>query len=68
MGYKPTVNADKVMGVESFLYDFEEDIYGAYIEVSLEAFHRPERRFESMEALKIQIQEDIAAGRSFRER
>ncbi len=65
VGYKPTVTADRVMGVESFLYDFEENVYGAYIEVSLDVFHRPERRFESMEALKTQIREDIAAGRRF---
>ncbi|MCI9143286.1 MAG: bifunctional riboflavin kinase/FAD synthetase [Lachnospiraceae bacterium] len=64
VGYKPTVTEDKMMGVESFLYDFQEDIYGEYIEVSLDTFHRPERRFESLEALKIQIREDIAAGRN----
>lgn len=63
VGYKPTVTDERVMGVESYLYDFEEDLYGESIEVSLCAFRRPERRFDSLEALRGQLREDIAACR-----
>ena len=28
VGTKPTVSSEKVMGVESYLYDFDQDIYG----------------------------------------
>lgn len=62
VGYKPTVTAERVMGIESYLYDFQEDIYGETIEVYLLKFRRPEQRFESVEALRRQLQEDIAAG------
>ena len=62
VGYKPTVTRERVMGVESYLYDFDESIYGQSIEVYLYSFHRPEKRFENMEALKRQLQLDIAAG------
>ncbi len=62
IGYKPTVSRDKVMGVESYLYDFDENIYGRWVEVYLHAFLRPERQFESVEMLKKQLQQDIAAG------
>lgn len=64
VGYKPTVADGKVMGVESYLYDFDQDIYGQPVEVSLYSFHRPERKFESVEALRRQLEADITAGAS----
>ena len=62
VGYKPTVADEKVMGVESYLYDFDKDVYGQTAEVYLHSFHRPERKFESVEALRRQLEADIAAG------
>ena len=62
VGCKPTVTEENVTGIESYLYDFQEDAYGRVIEVFLLKFRRPEQRFESVEALKRQLQEDIAAG------
>lgn len=64
VGYKPTVTDEHVIGVESYLYDFNEEIYGETIEVSLCAFRRAERQFGSLEELKEQLQEDIQAGRT----
>ena len=63
VGYKPTVTDERVMGVESYLYDFTGDLYGKQVEVYLRAFRRPERRFDSVEALRRQLEDDIAAGR-----
>lgn len=65
VGYKPTVTNEKCMGVESYLYDFREEIYGEDIEVRLLEFKRPEQRFASLEALKEQLKEDIAAGQEY---
>lgn len=59
VGCKPTVTQDKIAGVESYLYDFSENIYGEEIEVYLKAFRRPEQRFDSLEALQAQLQQDV---------
>ncbi|MBE5883660.1 MAG: bifunctional riboflavin kinase/FAD synthetase [Lachnospiraceae bacterium] len=65
VGYKPTVTEEKTVGVESFLYDFEDEIYDENIVVSLLEFRRPEQQFSSLEALQEQLKEDIAAGKIF---
>ncbi len=65
VGYKPTVTSERLLGLESYLYDFDGRIYGEEIEVYLCEFLRPERRFESVEALQAQLRKDIAAGAAF---
>lgn len=65
VGYKPTVTEEKVIGVESYLYDFTGEIYDHTIEVSLLEFKRPEQQFSGLDALRKQLQEDIRAGREF---
>lgn len=65
IGTKPTVNDENRMGVETYLYDFNADVYGAYIDVYLLAYKRAEMRFAGVEQLKAQMQADIAAGRQY---
>lgn len=65
VGYKPTVTQERVMGLESYLYDFNQNIYEENIEVYLYAFKRPEQKFEDLEALKVQLQQDIEEGRRY---
>ena len=65
IGTKPTVADGMVMGVETYIYDFDEDVYGEELEVYLLAFKRPEMRFDSVDALKVQMAKDIAAGRAY---
>lgn len=64
VGCKPTVSDEQVMGVETYLYDFEGEIYDRDITVELLAFRREERTFDSVEALRRQIEEDVKAGRN----
>ena len=65
VGYKPTVTDRRVLGVESYLYDFDSQIYGESIEVYLLKFRRPEQHFESVDALREMLREDIAAGAAY---
>ena len=65
IGKKPTVNQTDAVSVETYLYDFHENMYGREITVELLHFKRPEYKFSGVEELKKQMEEDIAAGRFY---
>lgn len=65
IGCRPTVSNSGQMSVETNLYDFNEEIYGEYVEVSLYSFCRPEMKFSSVEELKQNMARDIEAGREY---
>ena len=65
IGKKPTVDGHHT-GVETFLYNFNQDVYGDMAQVRLYSFKRPEQKFESVEALKAQMKADIEAGFHYR--
>ena len=54
LGMRPTVGTDKPR-LESHFFDFEGDLYGANLRVSLLHFIRPEQKFDGLDALKAQI-------------
>lgn len=64
IGYKPTVG-EKFRGVETYLFDFDEDLYGRDIRVELLHYVRSEKKFDSIEALREQMKSDIAAGKEY---
>lgn len=65
VGYKPTVSEERIMGVETYLYDFTGEAYDRNMEVEFLAFRRAERAFADVEALRRQIETDVEAGRNF---
>lgn len=65
IGIKPTVNAGAEKTVETNIFDFDEDVYGEDVMVELLHFHRPEVKFDSVEALRDQLFEDISFGKSY---
>lgn len=65
LGYRPTVEGGEVKRLlEVHLFGLESEIYGEDLEVEFVEFIRPEQKFEGLEALKAQIQEDAAAARA----
>ncbi|MDE7476998.1 MAG: bifunctional riboflavin kinase/FAD synthetase [Lachnospiraceae bacterium] len=65
IGTKPTVDNRAVIGVETYIYDFDRDVYGEDMEVYLLKYKRPEMRFDGVDALKAQMASDIADGRKY---
>ena len=64
VGYKPTIG-EKFLGVETYLFDCEEDLYGEPCRVEFFHYSRPEKRFSSIEALKQQLLKDAEKGKAY---
>ena len=60
IGYRPTVDG-QTQTVEIHLLNWVGDLYGQTLTVSLEAFLRPEQKFDSLDSLKAQIKRDCEA-------
>lgn len=60
IGKKPTVG-EYAAGVETYIMDFRENIYGENIQVFFYEFIRPEKKFNSMEELQRQLEKDKEA-------
>lgn len=65
IGYKPTVGKEEQRGVETFIFDFDQDLYGKDIKVELYSYHRPEQKFHTMEELKQTMHADIEYARKY---
>lgn len=62
VGTKPTVQQKDEQNAETFLYDFDRDIYGKEIVLELLKFKRPEQRFADLCELKEQLVQDVEEG------
>ena len=58
IGCRPTVSSGSSRTIETNIFGFEEDIYGLDIELSFIEKIRDERRFDSLDELKKQLDKD----------
>ena len=63
-GNKPTFG-NNTFTVETFIFDFEDDIYGEYLEVIPLHQLRPETKFSGSEDLKKQIIKDVKSAQKY---
>jgi riboflavin kinase / FMN adenylyltransferase len=63
LGIRPTVSHDSKRVLEVHLFEFDGDLYGMDVEVEFLRFVRGERKFDSVDELRAQIERDIAAVR-----
>ena len=57
VGTRPTVDG-RERTVETWLADFDGDLYGRELTVEFHRFLRPERKFPDLEALRRQVEAD----------
>ncbi len=68
VGHRPTVSAGQPLNVESHLLDFEGDLYGKMMTVTLISYLREEKKFDSLESLKEAIAADKEKAENFFEK
>ncbi len=62
IGARPTFHAPEVRS-ETYILDFDGDLYGKTVETALLKYLRPVMTFDGADALKAQIAQDVAAAR-----
>lgn len=68
IGYKPTIGGETRPGVETYLFDFDNDLYGQKIRVNFYTYERGEYKYDSLEELKEQMFRDSDFGRDYFEK
>ncbi len=66
VGTQPTVCGSEVI-VETNVFDFSADVYGKEVLVEFLSFIRPEKKFDSIDELAIQVNSDIQTAREMSE-
>jgi riboflavin kinase/FMN adenylyltransferase len=64
IGVRPTVSEREEVTIESYVLDFDRQVYGKRVRVEFERFIRPEQSFKNLDELKLQIERDIQTVRA----
>lgn len=64
VGNRPTVGGTRPL-LEIYIFDFNEDIYGQYLNIDFLHKIRNEQKFESLDELKAWIEDDIVKARDW---
>ena len=65
IGRRPTVDQEKHLTVETFIFDFDQDIYGQEVKLEVHQFLRPIQKFDSLEQVKDQVKKDIKEAKKY---
>ncbi|MBE5927630.1 MAG: bifunctional riboflavin kinase/FAD synthetase [Lachnospiraceae bacterium] len=68
IGCKPTLKNNNDINVETYIFDFDEDVYEKTVCTMLYSYIRSERQFENLEMLKEQIAKDKDTVKEFFEK
>ena len=63
IGVRPTVDDSGRISIETHIFNFNRDLYGARVRVGFVQRLRDERTFDSLDALKLQIAADCGRAR-----
>lgn len=65
IGVRPTFEKDADPSIESYIFDFDGDLYGDVLRVRFLHRIRDERKFNGIDELKAQIEKDSATARNY---
>ena len=62
-GIRPTIGADEEPVLEAYIFDFSGDLYELHLRIQLIDYIRPELKFDGLDALTAQIEDDCRVAR-----
>lgn len=65
IGRRPSVDQDEEITVETYIFDFDEEIYGQIVKLEVLTFLRPVMKFESLEEVHEQVEKDILEAKAY---
>jgi riboflavin kinase/FMN adenylyltransferase len=65
IGIRPTFENDAEPSIETYIFDFDGDLYGDVLRVRFLHWIRDERKFSGIEELKAQIEKDTRRARNY---
>jgi len=68
IGVRPTFGADAEPSIESYIFDFDRDLYGDVLRVRFLHRIRDEKKFSGIDELKVQIQKDTGRALNYFDR
>lgn len=64
LGVRPTIAENEAPSLETYLFDFNRDIYGRRLNIEFVTWLRGEEKFDSLDALQMQIAADVEAAKA----
>ena len=65
IGLRPSVDASEAVTIETYIMDFSENIYGKTISIYLCLYLRGTQKFDSLDAVKRQVEIDCMRAKRF---
>jgi len=65
IGRRPSVDHEKHITVETYIFDFDENIYGETLELEVIRFLRPVKKFQNLEEVHEQVKRDIEEAKKY---
>ena len=65
IGRRPTVDNESNITVETYIIDFDREIYGEQAVLEVHEFLRPVQKFESLQEVQKQVQEDVKTAKIY---
>jgi len=62
-GIRPTIGKDEDPVLEAYIFDFSGDLYSLHLRIQLIEYIRPEAKFDDLDALAAQIEDDCRVAR-----
>lgn len=65
IGMRPSVDESEEITVETYIFDFEEDIYGKTVKLEICSFLRTVMKFKNLEEVHKQVEKDILQAKEY---